>query len=227
MQKVQPRRRNARRRLAVIAVAALALTAGTVAVAQPGGEATSADSAAVSARFDGLAQDGIRLGKASAPVTLVEFADLQCPACGIYGRDVLPTVIDRYVRTGKLKLELHLLTFVGEDSVRGARAAAAATRQQRFWHFADAFYAAQGAENTGYVTDEFLESTAAAAGVDLAPNDATADRVLGQAQRAAERLDVQGTPSFFLRRGHDETPLAVEDLTPEAFTAALDEALKN
>jgi len=213
-------------RLAVIAVAAVALTAGAIVLFQRDGEAVAADPAAVSARFDGLAQDGIRLGKASAPVTLVEFADLQCPACGVYAREVLPTVIDRYVRTGKLKLELNLLTFVGEDSERGARAAAAASRSRRLWNFADAFYAAQGPENSGYVTDDFLESTAKAAGVEHEDAESTADRVLQQAQRAAERLNVQGTPAFFLRRGHDETPLEVDDLTPEAFTAALDAALQ-
>jgi protein-disulfide isomerase len=223
------RRRSTRTRLAIIVAAALALTAGAVTVSRLGQQDAVANPEAVSARFAGIPQDGIRLGKPSAPVTLVEFADLQCPFCGVYGREVLPAVIDRYVRTGQVKLELNLLTFVGEDSVKGARVAAAATRQQRFWDFTDAFYAAQGQENSGYVTDDFLVQTAAASGVDLEAAQAagpTADRVLDQAQRAADRLGATSTPTFFLRRGHDETPLEIEDLTVEAFTAALDEALR-
>jgi protein-disulfide isomerase len=183
----------------------------------------------VSERFAGIPQDGIRLGSPSAPVTLVEFADLQCPFCRAYARDVLPTIIDRYVRPGKLKLELNLMTFVGDDSVKAGRLAAATTAQDRFWGFTDAFFAAQGQENTGYVTDDFLAETAAAAGVDheaAKADDTTADRVLAQAQRAAERLGVSSTPTFFIRRGHDEEPLEVDDLTPETFTAALDEALR-
>lgn len=222
-------RRGARRRLAVVAAAALVLTAGVVTVSRVTQDDAVAQPQAVSERFAGIPQDGIRLGSPSAPVTLVEFADPQCPFCGAYARDVLPTIIERYVRPGKLKLELNLLTFVGEDSVKAGRLAAATTDQDRFWGFTDAFFAAQGQENTGYVTDDFLKETAAAAGVDhaaAAGDDQTADRVLKQAQTAADRLGVSSTPTFFLRRGHDETPLKIDDLEPEAFTAALDEALR-
>lgn len=222
-------RRGARRRLAVVAAAALVLTAGVVTVSRVTQDDAVAQPQAVSERFAGIPQDGIRLGSPSAPVTLVEFADLQCPFCGAYARDVLPTIIERYVRPGKLKLELNLLTFVGEDSVKAGRLAAATTAQDRFWGFTDAFFAAQGQENTGYVTDDFLKETAAAAGADhaaAAGDDQTADRVLKQAQAAADRLGVSSTPTFFLRRGHDETPLKIDDLEPGTFTAALDEALR-
>lgn len=222
-------RRGARLRLAVIAAAAIVLTAAAVTASRLSQEDAVAQPQAVSERFAGIPQDGIRLGSPSAPVTLVEFADLQCPFCGEYARDVLPTIIERYVRPGKLKLELNLLTFVGEDSVKGGRLAAATTKQDRFWGFTDAFFTAQGQENTGYVTDEFLKQTAAAAGADheaASGDDATADRVLEQAQSAADRLGVSSTPTFFIRRGHDETPLEIDDLSVETFTAALDEALR-
>ena len=57
---------------------------------------------------------------------------------------MLPAVVDRYVRTGRLRLELQLLAFLGEDSVRGGRMAAAAAGQNRLWPFVDAFYRNQG-----------------------------------------------------------------------------------
>src|SRR3954454_4688045 len=79
------------------------------------------------ARFAGLPQHGTTLGSASAPATLIGFADLQYPFCGRYGREVLPSVVDGYVRPGKLGLELNLLTFLGEDSVRAAEAAGSRT----------------------------------------------------------------------------------------------------
>ena len=176
----------------------------------------------------GITQDGIALGDPAAPATLVEFADLQCPFCGVYGRDVLPTLLDRYVRPGKLRLELHVLTFLGEDSVRAGRVAAGAAAQDRLWSFTDAFYANQGEENSGYVTDEFLRSTTAAAGVDLdaALADEGAPGVLERARAEAERLAVQGTPAFFLRHGDGELePLEFDDMTPQAFVSALGAAL--
>lgn len=222
-------RRRSRIRLALIATVAVAVTSTVVTISHFTRDEPVAEPAAVSARFAGIPQDGIRLGSPSAPVTLVEFADLQCPFCGVYARDVLPTIIDRYVRPGKVKLELNLMTFVGEDSVKAGRMAAAATAQDRFWGFTDAFFAAQGQENTGYVTDDFLKETAAAGGVDYETakgDDNTADRVLEQAQAAAERLGVSSTPTFFIRRGHDEEPLKIDDLESETFTPALDEALR-
>ena len=223
------KQRGARWRLAIIAGAALALTAGVITVSRLSQEDAVAQPQAVSERFAGIPQDGIQLGSPSAPATLVEYADLQCPFCGAYARDVLPTIIERYVRPGKLMLELNLLTFVGEDSLKAGKLAAATTKQDRFWGFSDAFFAAQGRENTGYVTDDFLKETATAAGADYEAakgDSSTADRVLKQAQTGAERLGVSSTPTFFVRRGHDETPLKIDDLTPETFTAALDEALR-
>jgi protein-disulfide isomerase len=226
------RERAARRRrrvtlLALAAGAALAVVAVSVALSRGGAE-PPVETAAASTTMAGIPQDGISLGNADAPYTLVEFADLQCPFCGVYGRDVLPTVIDRYVRTGQVRLELHVLTFLGEDSVRAGRVAAGAAAQGRLWSFTDSFYANQGAENTGYVTDAFLRATAGSAGVDLAAAQADpgADAVLQRAQAEAERLQVAGTPSFFLRRGDgDLEPVTVDDMTPAAFTTALDDAL--
>ena len=70
------------------------------------------------------------------------------------------------MRAGKVKLAVRTLHFLGPDSVRAARVAAGAERQGRLWAFLEAFYARQGTENSGYVTDGFLREVAAAAGVD-------------------------------------------------------------
>ena len=74
--------------------------------------------------FEGIPQHGNVLGYASAPVTMVEYVDLQCPYCRAFETEVMPTMIRRYVRTGKLKVEARPLAFIGPDSERGrARAA--------------------------------------------------------------------------------------------------------
>ena len=133
-------------------------------------------------------------------------------------------MVEGFVKPGKLRLELNVLTFLGEDSVRAGRMATAAATRNRLWDFADAFYARQGEENSGYVTDAFLGEVNAAAGIDVQPSDDTA--MLEDAQAAADRLGVKSTPSFFVRRGNGElTPLEFSDLTPAAFATALDKAL--
>jgi protein-disulfide isomerase len=217
-------RRRSLIRLGVVAAAALAVVAGVIFVSRANEEPQPI---ATPALFAGIPQEGIALGSPSAPATLVEFADLQCPFCGQFGRDVVPTLVEDYVRTGKLRMELQVLTFLGEDSVRAGEFAAGAAAQNRLWPFADAFYAQQGTENSGYVTDEFLDEVGRTGGVDVDAARGADTSTLNAARDEAERLGVDSTPSFFLRKGDGELErLDVSELTPEAFTEALDKALQ-
>src|SRR3954452_9253058 len=114
----------------------------------------------VHARFAGIPQGGTALGSPGAPVTLVEFGDLQCPFCRRFDREVLPELLRRYVRRGRVRIDFRPVALLGPDSGRAARAALAAAEQNRLWQFLDLFYANQRRENTGYVTDGFLRSVA-------------------------------------------------------------------
>lgn len=190
-------RRRAWRQLAATALAAFAIVGAMIAVGDATRPdrtpATPASAAASASRLDGIQQRGIALGSPAAPVTVIEFSDLQCPFCAQFARDEQPAIVDRYIRTGKVRIELRLLAFVGEDSVTGARAAASAAARNRLWQFADRFFLLQGAENTGYVTDDFLRS------VDPATVDADAaagDRAIAAAETEAQRFAVRSTPSF-------------------------------
>jgi protein-disulfide isomerase len=230
------RRRSARRRalvrLGAVSALALAIVVAAVAVSASGDDPATAAPAAPSPVFADIPQEGISLGSPSAPVVLTEFADLQCPYCATYARDVLPAIVDRYVRTGKLRLELRVRSFLGEDSVRAAAMAAAAAKQNRLWQFADAFYGAQGQENSGYVTDDFLREVGAASGLDTERAFADrerpfATRAIEDAERTADAVGSTHTPDFYLRHGDGPLePLPLQDLTPEAFAAALDRALR-
>src|SRR3982751_5830497 len=73
--------------------------------------------AATAALIGGIPQKGVTLGRADAPVTIVEFADPQCPFCKDYTLNEMPAVVQKYVRTGKAKMELRYLTFIGPDSI--------------------------------------------------------------------------------------------------------------
>src|SRR5947209_7430673 len=156
-------RRRRTRMLAGAGLVALALVAVAVAVSSRSSVAAGAASggrvagANLSSRlFAGIPQHGISLGRADAPVRLVEFADLQCPYCDRYAVQALPTLVREYVRSGKVQMQFENLSFIGPDSVRAGQVAAAASQQGKLWNFVDLLYLNQGEENTGYVTSAYL-----------------------------------------------------------------------
>ena len=202
------------RRLAIAAGLAVAVLA--VAISVSSSNDTKRSPADAAALFAGIPEHGGVLGDPSAPVTVTEYVDLQCPICAEASRTTLPTVIRDYVRTGKVKLQARTLHFIGPDSVRAARVAAGAERQGRLWPFLEAFYAAQKAENSGYVTDSFLRSVATASGVNAGEalafaNTAAAQKPLARATADASRLGINATPTFTVDRG---------DGAPKVVTAA-------
>jgi protein-disulfide isomerase len=236
---VAPKRREDRKRLrlhpVVLAFAgATCLTAALIAVSIVGGRgseaaptATAADGSVTrKALFTGIPQDGIALGRPTAPLTLVEYADLQCPYCASWSRDVLPDVVERYVRSGRLRLEFRGLAFLGPDSDKALRAALAAGERDRLWDTVHALYERQGHENAGWVTDDLLRDLAPL-GVDLERTGSPwVERQLVEAANAARIAGVPGTPYFQVRhRGGQVQPLPVDSLESAAFTAQLDRLL--
>ena len=222
----QPRATRARR-LALVAAVAVAAVVIAAVVSSSGGSSpapatpAAGGSAPTNALFAGLPEKNGVLGDPSAPVTITEFVDLQCPICAETSRTTLPELIQNQVRTGKVKLDARALQFIGPDSVRAAQVAAGAREQGKLWPFLAAFYAAQGQENSGYATDDFLRSVARSAGVNAdealayAQTDAAADQ-LNQANSEAQTRGIDSTPSFVVTGkdgkahlvvGHDDASL--------------------
>lgn len=178
--------------------------------------------------LNGIPQDGIALGKPDAPVTLVEYADLQCPYCADWARDAFPAIVDEYVRDGRVRLEFRGLKFVGPDSETALRAALAAGEQDRLWDVVHGLYLSQGAENAGWVTEPLLLAVGRGAGIDaermLADSDSpSVDRELAAAEASAKAVGVPGTPFFTVGpTGGTLEPLQVSSLDAQTFRDALD-----
>jgi protein-disulfide isomerase len=185
-----------------------------------GGDASSIQGAAdTKSLIGGIPQDGITLGKADAPVTIVEFADPQCPYCAQYTVDEMPKVVQDYVRTGKAKMELRWLNFIGPDSVKAAAVLQATAAQGKMWEAADLFYRNQGEENSGYVTDDFLTAILNGAGADASKaisgaGATTVSQGIGEAKTLASRYGVDSTPTVLV--GPTGGDLAKVDGTPTA-----------
>ena len=187
----------------------------------------------VEALLRGIPQAGTALGEDDAPVTLVEYADLQCPFCAEWSLRAFPELVADYVRDGRLRIEFRGLTFIGEESEQALRAALGAGEQGKLWNVVDLVYANQGAENGGWVTEDFLRSVGAAVpelDVDrmLAASDsAEVTAALEKAAADAQADGITGTPSFLLgETGGELDALEISSLGPEEFRAAIDELLQ-
>jgi protein-disulfide isomerase len=212
-------------RLSILALAALAAVALTVALIAPGDEPSSA-AKSKQAKLAGIPQQGIALGEPDAPVTLVEFADLQCPFCREYHEQAFPTLLE-YVKAGELRLELNLLRFIGPDSDRLARTAAGAAAQDRMWNVVDLAYARQGVENSGYADDDFLNSLAADAGLERIDAGAGAEKVVAAAEARARQARIDSTPSFLVGpTGGKLRHFHPDDLEAETFAERIEAELR-
>ncbi len=191
----------------VIAVILIASGGGSKKAVVPTGAKATAQAAAVTALIHGIPQSGNTLGNPNAPVTIQYFGDLECPICRDFTLGALPRVIEKYVRTGKVKIEYHSLktaTREPETFHNQQVAALAAGKQNKGWYYIELFYHEQGQEDSGYVTESYLQNLAQQVpGLNLttwgaARNDPTlAAQVTGDAQ-TANLEGFTGTPSFLI-----------------------------
>lgn len=121
----------------------------------------------VRAELKGLDQSGSTIGKAGAPVEIIEYGDTSCPICRDASKDLIPAVIDRYVRTGKATLTFRPVAFISPSSERGALGAEAAAMQDAMWPFVTLIYANQGPEKEDWLTDALLKEAATELGLDV------------------------------------------------------------
>ncbi len=216
-------------RLAIVllpASLAVALVSASLLGARGAGKARAAPvQTPAPSLFKNISQRGAVLGNPAAPVTLVEYADLQCPYCADWALGALPVLVDEYVRSGKLRIVFRGLAFLGAESDTALRTAVAAGRQNKLWDVVHALYERQGAENSGWVTESLL--TEVAPGV--AVNERYEDWVSKEVERstaAARAAGMSGTPAFQVGRTGGRLRLVeVRSLEAAALRPAIDAAL--
>ncbi|HET9719176.1 MAG TPA: thioredoxin domain-containing protein [Solirubrobacteraceae bacterium] len=147
------------------------------AATQPKSAQTKATDQRVGALLSGIPQpaDNV-LGKPNAPLTIIEYGDLECSVCDqfalpgtIYASDGQPgsgvedQIINNLVRTGKAKFEYESLQTATPSTstfIQQQVAAYAAGLQGKGWNYVELFYNEQGQEGSGYVTSSYLDGIA-------------------------------------------------------------------
>ncbi len=223
--------------VAVVVVILIATGGGGTKKVAPHSAAANQTTAAVNTLVGGIPQSGNTLGNPNAPVTLQYFGDLECPICKEFTLGALPPIIQKWVRTGKVKIEyrsLETATREQETFKTQQVAALAAGKQNKMWNFLETFYHEQGEEDSGYVTESYLQGLAQQVpGLNLTTwtNDraeqALVNQVAADAQ-AANNAGFTGTPSFLIgKTGGTPSKLEYSSLTdPTLFNEAIEKLLK-
>ena len=160
-----------------------------------GPEAQTADSPAISLDRLDFSHSPVR-GTPGAPITIVEFSDLQCPFCA----RVVPTLAELLKENpGKIKLVFKNfpLSFHADSSL-AHRAALAAGEQGKFWEMHDLIFAGQSA-----IKKDDLLAKARRLNLDMAKftADLESDKLREQVEHdksEGDQLGISGTPTFFI-----------------------------
>lgn len=217
--------------LAFAGAAAVAVALIVVALVFRSGGGAPEPTPTSSVTLTGISQNDRVLGEAAAKVTLIEYADPQCPACRLYSEELFPKLVDEYVRPGKVATEFRGFPFIGPDSVKALEFIYAAGLQDKLWQYQEALYRNQGDENAGWVTDELLRKIAGeipGLDADKLFADAASSAIKQEVATApgeAQAAGVEGTPTLFVKIG-DAEPYYIRVGSAEAMRAALDDALE-
>ncbi|MBI5225307.1 DsbA family protein [Candidatus Micrarchaeota archaeon] len=139
-------------------------------------------------------------GKESAPITIIEYSDFQCPFCSRFYAETLPSILKDWVDTGKAKLYYkHFpLSQIHPNAEKAAEASECAKDQGKFWEMHDKMF-----QNGNALSVDDLKRYAADLKLDTAKFNTCLDGG-SKASIVAEQLQegigagVTGTPSFFI-----------------------------
>lgn len=139
-------------------------------------------------------------GNPNAKLTIVEFADYQCPFCERFYTDSLPQILKEYVDTGKARFVFKNLAFLGKESIDSANAALCAKEQNKFWEYHDKLFTSQAGENQGGFGPDKLKAFAAGLGLNTTQFNSCLDsqkynKVVDADRQEAARVGFNSTPS--------------------------------
>jgi len=182
--------------------------------------------AGAAAALLGVVEGDQVLGSPSAPVTFIEFGDFQCPFCGRFYSTTEKELVEKYVKTGQVKLIWRDFAFLGQESFDSAVAARCAGEQGKFWEYHNYLFENQKGENRGAFSVANLKNFARALNLETAQFNSCLDsqKYLPAVENETElgrQLGVDGTPSSFINGVHITGALPFAQ-----FEAVIQEALK-
>lgn len=155
-------------------------------------------------------------GKSDAPVTLVEYTDFQCPACGAY-YPILNQLSQEMGDKLKVVIRHYPLVQIHKNALPAARAAEAAGRQGKFWEMYDLLFVNQAEwSNADNPMMSIFPAYAGRAGMDIERfrvdmTDTTLDDKITTDRGTGNEMKISGTPSFFVNGEKLKNPSSIEE----------------
>ena len=215
--------------IAFLSAAVLALAACGQGSSNGGSDAKSngGSEAVDDTRTGALAE--MSLGSDDAPVTVIEYASVTCPACAAFHENVFPEIKANYIDTGKVRFIFREFpTAPAELSVVGsmlARCAAEKGGDEAYFLVLDSLFKTQQKWIYGDTRDELMKITAQAgldgtAFDDCVRRQELVDLINETVAEGRDRYDVNSTPSFIVDGALRHFSNA------DAMAKALDEAIE-
>lgn len=167
-----------------------------------------------------LTPDDMLCGSPDAKVTVIEFADFQCPFCGALTglnldmvanmksrsadwESLTPNLLNDYIKSGKVNIVSKNYPFLGQESVWSAQAAHCASDQGKYWLYHDYLYSHQNGENQGAFSKENLKAFAKELKLNTGDFDKCLDgdkylKLVTADKEEGTKNGVNGTPAIFI-----------------------------
>jgi protein-disulfide isomerase len=164
--------------------------------------------AARATNLEAMAADRV-LGKADAPVTIIEYASLTCPHCAAFHKDVLPQLKAKYIDTGKVKLVFRDFPLDGRATL--AAMVARCARPERYFGFLDALFRSQAQWGRAEDPKKALAQVARIGGMGDAEfdacmkNEALLHSINKSRADGESQFKVNSTPTFIINGKKEES----------------------
>ncbi|OGJ12524.1 hypothetical protein A3K62_01350 [Candidatus Pacearchaeota archaeon RBG_16_35_8] len=174
--------------------------------------------------------DDAVLGKADAPITIIEFSDYQCPFCTKFWSETLPLIKENYIDTGKVKLiyrdfpltSIHPMAQSAAEAAECVRKVAG--NDAAYYKYHDKLF-----QNQASLSEENLKLWATQMGYNIGScfdSGEFTDEVLAD-MNAGSAAGVTGTPGFFIISETGETNFLAGAYPFDAFQQIIEGELSN
>lgn len=166
------------------------------------------------------------IGKNAKKVSLVEYGDFQCPACGQY-HPLVKQLVEKYNNDIQFQFRNYPLQQIHPNARAASRAAEAAAKQNKYWEMHDLLYEQQDSWNASSAANTVFEAYAGQLGLNVAKfktdfASSEVNSIITADFNEGTKLGVTSTPTFFLQGKKIENPQTLDE-----FSKLIDEAIKN